>query len=124
MRTSRILLFMLCFAMAFCGKAQLLDSLKVILKKKKHIDLRLESRNSFIINNRALISGVRAGVAFERKLKLGIGVSWLSSSISETHYVTNDLNQTHLVNSYLKLAYICYYADFVFHKTKRWQLSI
>src|SRR5574343_453388 len=28
------------------------------------------------------------------------------------------------VNRYLRLGYICLYADFVFHKTKRWQLSV
>src|SRR5690606_29358679 len=26
--------------------------------------------------------------------------------------------------NYLKFGYICFYADFVFHKTKRWQLSV
>lgn len=123
-RMKKLFLLAMFLAGAFAVQAQLLDSLQAMLKKKKHIDLRLESRNSFIANDRALISGVRVGVACERKLKFGLGVSWLSSNITEEQTIINDLNKTDIVKSYLKLAYICLYADFVFHKTKRWQLSI
>lgn len=106
------------------SEAQLLDTLRDIFKSKSSIDLRLESRNSFITNNRALISGVRIGAAFRRKLRFGGGVSWLSSMITENNYVLNENNNLVNVPKYLKLAYICYYADFVFYKTQRWQLSV
>lgn len=106
------------------AEAQLLDSFKVILKSKASIDLRLESRYSFIENDLADISGIRAGVSFGRKLKFGGGVSWLKSNIVENEYVPNENNILIATPKYLRLAYFCLYADFVFYKTKRWQVSV
>ena len=31
---------------------------------------------------------------------------------------------TQFTKDYFKFGYVCFYADFVFHKTKRWQLSV
>ncbi len=101
-----------------------MDTLHAIFHGKSSIDVRLESRNSFITHDRALITGFRAGIAFQRKIRMGGGISWLKSDIVQNHYVYNDLNTPEVVPKYLKLAYLCYYIDFVFHKTKRWQLSV
>lgn len=119
-----ILLSFVLFAFFFNANAQLLDSFKVILKSKSSIDLRLESRYSFINNDFAGISGIRAGVSFRRKLRLGGGVSWLKSDIVENEYIPNDNGILISTPKYLRLAYICLYADFVFYKTKRWQVSV
>jgi hypothetical protein len=104
--------------------AQFLDTLQEVFKNKSAIDFRLESRNSFINNNLTLVAGVRLGVAFKRKLRIGGGVSWLKSDVIKTDYITDDNGITQPVPKYLKLAYICYYVDFVFYKNKRWQLSV
>lgn len=115
------ILFFLC---SLCLKAQFLDTIKSITHKKPSIDARLESRNSFITNYRAKISGVRLGVVFQKKLKVGIGYSWLDADIYERKPIVNYLGKTDTANHYLKLGYVAFYTDFVFHKTKRWQLSI
>jgi hypothetical protein len=111
-----------------CAKAQLkaqwIDTLKVLFKNKSSVDIRLESRNSFITNDRALISGIRIGVSFKRKLRLGGGLSWLKSEISSDDYILSGEKVIDTIPKYLKLGYICLYADFVFYKTKRWQLSV
>lgn len=104
--------------------AQLFDSLQVIIKSKSSLDLRLESRYTFIDNELAVINGVRIGAAFRRKLRFGGGVSWLKTDLYETEYYLQDNYTMVPVNRYLRLGYICLYADFVFHKTKRWQLSV
>jgi len=106
------------------AKAQFMDTLHEIFVNKSSIDVRLESRASFINHDKASITGVRIGVAFKRKLRVGGGVSWLKNDISQNDYVLNDLNSLVVVPKYLKLGYLCYYIDFVFHKTKRWQLSV
>ncbi len=105
-------------------KAQLLDTFRVIFNSKSSIDLRFETRYSFISHNPATITGIRIGASFNRKLKMGVGVSWLKNTIKEPGYVLNELNKIDTITQYLKLGYICYYLDFVFYKTKRWQLSI
>lgn len=118
------LFFIVVFIHSNKSHAQFLDTLELIFKNKSSIDVRLESRNSFIENGRALITGVRAGIAFQRKLRIGGGVSWLKSDVSDYGYnlLKNNKNDSGLY--FLKLAYLCYYIDFVFHKTKRWQLSV
>ncbi len=105
-------------------KAQLLDTFRVIMHSKSSPDMRFETRYSAISHDPATITGLRLGASFNRKLKLGIGVSWLKNNITQPGYVINELNKTDTVTQYLKLGYICYYLDFVFYKTKRWQLSV
>jgi hypothetical protein len=75
------------------------------------------------------VSGFRIGVAFQRKLRIGGGLSWLNPSwltspYQKTFYTPNDKGNNDTVLKYLKLAYTCFYVDFVFYKTQRWQLSV
>jgi hypothetical protein len=108
-----------------------LDTLRYFLKHKYSIDVRLESRNSFIDHELTSISGVRVGLSFKRKLRLGGGISWLKTdgyswlktNITKDFYVTSN-GKTEIVSKYLKFVYACHYLDFVFYKTKHWQLSL
>ncbi len=110
----------------FCSmflKCQFLDTLHEVFKNKSSIDARLESRNSFINNQIISVSGLRLGVAFQRKLRVGGGINWLKSDVKENFYLQNGNGKTDTISKYLKLTYLLYYIDFVFFKTKRWQLS-
>lgn len=104
--------------------AQYLDSLDEVIKGKSNIDLRLESRWSFVNNQVITVSGVRLGAAFEKKLRLGGGLSWLKTPYSRIETVKNENGENILQTTYFKLAYLAAYADVVFYKTKRWQLSV
>jgi hypothetical protein len=119
----KFLLIFFFFGVTICS-AQYMDTLHEVFKNKSSIDARLESRYTFIDNQLANITGFRLGVAFQRKLRLGGGVSWLKSDF--TRVFADDpsvlTSPTHL--KYLKFGYLCFYADFVFYKTKRWQLSV
>ncbi len=105
-------------------KGQFLDTFKVFLNSKPSIDARLESRYSFLNHNATKVSGIRLGLSFRRKLRVGIGYSWLDTPVGDSKLITDASGNTKYVEDYLKFGYICYYADFVFHKTKRWQLSV
>ena len=109
---------------AFVDKAQFIDSLNYAFKHKYSIDARLESRTSFINHQFTSVTGVRLGVAFQRKLRIGGGISWLKTHVSNNFYSTNALGKTDTLTKFLKFVYFCYYIDFVFYKTKRWQLSV
>lgn len=39
-------------------------------------------------------------------------------------YITNAVGKTDTISKYLKFMYLSYYVDFVFYKTKHWQLSV
>ena len=114
------------------GKAQLLDTLRDFLKHKYSVDVRLESRATFIDNELTCISGVRAGLTFKRKLRIGTGVSWLKTdgyswfktNVTRDFIRTSDNGTTQTVKKYLKFVYICSYLDYVFYKTQHWQLSV
>lgn len=114
------------FFIAVSGvKAQYLDTLHEVFTHKSSIDARLESRYSFNDNRVISVTGVRLGVAFQRKLRIGGGLSWLKSDYETTfHPYSKFFNRTDTIKRYLKFAYLCFYVDFVFYKTKRWQLSV
>ena len=118
-------IYIICFlAICVSGKAQFLDSLNVVFRSKSIIDARLESRYSFIRNNIISVTGVRLGVAYKRKLRIGGGLSWLETNREYSFYQKNALGDLYEEKKYLKFAYICYYIDFVYYRTKRWQLSV
>lgn len=94
------------------------------MRSKPSIDARLESRYSFFSNTATKVSGVRIGLSFRRKLRVGIGYSWLAGDVSDKLKTYDPFGNTVLVDNYLKFGYFCYYADFVFYKNKRWQLSV
>ncbi len=106
------------------AKAQFLDSLYHIFRGSSSIDARLESRNSFYQNKLISVTGVRLGVAYKRKLRIGGGLSWLKTNYSENYALLNEGGGTDTLLRYFKFAYLCYYIDFVFYRTKRWQLSV
>ena len=110
--------------MSVFSKAQFLDTFKVFMRSKPSIDARLESRYSFFSNTATKVSGVRLGLSFRRKLRVGIGYSWLDGDVSDPIKTQDIFGNQISVNNYLKFGYVCYYADFVFYKTKRWQLSV
>ncbi len=101
-----------------------MDSFKVIIKSKSSLDLGIASGYSFIDNRLAGMFGLRVGVSFKRKLKLGGGVSWLNSDIKTNDFIFSETGALINTPTYLKLAYFALYADFVFYKTQRWQLSV
>lgn len=53
-----------------------------------------------------------------------MGYSWLSGDVSDKKKLTGLNGETISVDNYLKFGYLCFYADFVFYKSKRWQLSV
>ena len=112
--------------------AQLLDTLRTFFKHKYSIDVRLESRNSIIKNELTSIRGVRIGLSFKRKLRLGGGISWLKTNghswlptnVTKDFYVRDADGTLKVETRYLKFIYLCHYLDFVFYKTQHWQLSV
>jgi len=130
LRKTTLILIFLCSPAA--GKAQLLDTIREFLKHKYSIDVRLESRNSIIGHELTSINGVRVGLTFKRKLRIGGGLSWLKTDGNwwlKTN-VTKDFTRIHddgsseTIKKYLKFVYTCYYLDYVFYKTQHWQLSV
>lgn len=113
----KLLLVVLMINLANDAGAQLFDTIRQLFKESYSIDARLESRNSFIDHQLVSVNGVRLGLTFKRKFKVGIGLSWLESNVKRPGFDAD-------APEYLKFGYLCYYLDYVFYKTKRWQMSV
>ena len=118
------IILILCAFIFSNASAQYRDTLHEIFKRKSGLDARLESRFSFINNEVIGVTGFRLGVAFQRKLRVGGGLSWLRTDYKKTFYYASDTGTIGKLNKHLKFAYVCFYVDFVFYKEKRWQLSV
>lgn len=121
MKLKSLVIICFCLFINASLNGQFADSLREVFKYTKSIDARLESRNSFINNELISVNGARLGVAFQRKLRIGGGVSWLNTVVPKSRI---SLNADTSYIQYFKFVYFCAYADFVFYRTKRWQLSV
>lgn len=108
----QLFIFCLLVINLFC-KGQFMDSIYEVIKQKRSFNINLELRFSFINNQLTTVNGLRGGISFNRKLRIGGGISWLNSDL----FLDNE-------KQYLKFVYLCLYSDIVFYKTKRWQLSV
>lgn len=107
----------LCLVFVGNIRAQFLDSLVASFKHSPRIDIRQDSRNSFLIKNFVSISGIKVGLNFNRRVKFGIGYDWVAPSIFKWHSPT----QQALV---LKMRYYSPYFEYQYYKSKHWEYSI
>ena len=109
---------------ALTSSAQVMDSLRAGIDRRASFTFKFDTRNSFISNRRGEIFGVKLGVEFDRKLRVGGGVHWLTSALSADRVMTDAAGKPVIVPAYLQMRYLAYYVEYVYFKTKRWELSI
>ncbi len=106
------------------GKAQFLDSLHNSFAGKKSFDFGYDSRNAFIDHSLVNVQSLKIGVDFG-KISIGGGLSWLTTNISDKKVVHNkELNKDTTVQTQLSFAYLCYYVEYTYYKSRRWEFSI
>lgn len=102
--------------------SQILDSLKAALHQKPGIDLSYEKRNSFLLNDTVRFRGIKLGLRFGKKLKIGLSFNWLKTNLyNQVRYFYNSSNDT--TGGFFKMAYFAVYTKIVYHKTQRWEFS-
>lgn len=102
--------------------AQIFDSLQFALRKKPGIDFSVETRNSFLLNDTVKFRGIKLGIRFGKKIRLGFSYNWLKSNIyNQLAYFYSSTNDT--TKGYFKMGYFAIYTKIVYHKTKRWEFS-
>jgi len=107
------------------GSAQFLDSLHHAFAGKKSIDIGYDSRNAFIDHNLINVQSIKVGVNFGSKLAIGGGYSWLTTKITDNKIIhDNDLNKDVSIQRKLSFSYLCYYMEYTYYKSHRWEFSI
>jgi hypothetical protein len=107
----------------FVTEAQYADTLHQAFNSKKSFDCRYESKNSFFEGDRIEVVSLKLGTTFGKKISIGGGYCWLNSELNNSSFFPNLDGAVKNKNNRFTFRYLCYYVDFVFHKTKRWTLS-
>ncbi len=123
MKTKLWLVFLCFFVLQ--SQAQFMDTIRDSFRGKKSLMIRYESRNSFVDHLRTEVTAIKVGVNFGRKISLGAGYSWLTSSVFDQILIADpERGFNSYVQSRLQLGYFCISAEYVFYKSRRWQYSI
>jgi hypothetical protein len=86
--------------------------------------LGLDNRRSFIRDRDVGIIGLRAGLDFEGRARVGFGVYTLSSPFEETLVQKDFLGILDTTRARLRLSYMTAYFGYVLFLTKRWEVSV
>lgn len=104
--------------------AQFVDSIRACLNKKPKLSLRLDNRNAFVAYYKERIVGIKIGVEFDTRFRVGGGYNFLDSRLSKPQLIYNAGAVADTVESVLKMSYFGYYIEYVFYRTKHWEFGI
>ena len=96
------------------GYAQISDSIFSILKEKPTFFAKLDTRGSFVSNRHVRLNGIKAGLVFINKLKVGFGYSWLRTNYTP-YYNGNHVD--------LKSKNFSTFIDYIFYTQNKLQLN-
>ncbi len=95
------------------------DDFKESFKSTPQIDVKFDSRFSFVRGTDLRTSGFKLGVSFNRKFKLGLGYNQLLIPARTTIE-----KQNKLINAELKYVYVSPYFEYVYYSSKRWDFNL
>ena len=73
------------------------------------------------------VQSVKIGVEFGKRIAVGGGVAFLSPNTPVYHaytYYDSEIKRDTILSRKLSLTYFCYYFNYVYYRSKRWELSI
>jgi hypothetical protein len=101
------------------AQSDFVGEIKSSFKTKPKLDLRFDTRNSFITSRLAQVRGLKLGIDYEGKVKLGLSYNWLHSEIKRERSVNDQL-----VQSKLHYAYLAPYFEYAFYRKGPWEISV
>ena len=129
----RFCCFLILFALLHLPcSSQVFDSIQSSLHKKPHPVVGFATKSTFIGGFRSPVFTARAGLDFDHRISMGIGVSWLKLSKYESgqdntpFYLDKILPgpPADTVHPALQFSYINLFLEYVYYKKGRWQFSI
>ena len=124
-RFAAVLFFSICTKLcsALQGDSLSLDPY-VSFKNKPSVFFMIDRYNSVVAGKGANTTGLKLGLDFKKKVRLGIGFSLLSSDIVERKTVITEPGHDTTLNAILSMGYITLYAEYVFYDSNNWQISM
>ena len=99
-------LIFLIFLSYLTASSQLIDSISKNIKGKPDFFIKLDTRGSFVSNRHVRINGVKGGLSFNKKLKLGVGYNWLKSNYQPYYNGANVNLVSHNISSFIDYVFI------------------
>ncbi len=119
----RLVTFLFSFLIVCIVHAQVLDDIAMSLRKKPEFFFNLTQYNSFISNQAANVSGIRAGLEFNEKVRIAVGYSWLYSNVVDKISIAeNDVS--YQTNGQLKFHYVNTMFEYEFYSNYPWHISV
>ena len=87
---------------------------------KPKLDVKFDNRFSFIRDNDVKTIGIKVGLSFRRKFKVGLGINNMLLPV-QSKYITN---AGIAVTVNLKYFYFSPYIEYVYYNTRRWEFSL
>ena len=87
---------------------------------KPKLDVKFDNRVSFIRDNKVKTIGIKIGLSFRRKFKVGLGLNDMLLPVHSTY--TTDADTAIPVN--LEYFYFSPYIEYVYFNTKKWEFSL
>lgn len=94
------------------------------LSAKPAFDWDIDTRNSFIASKRAGVFGIRAGVHFDRIVRLGLGYNFLYTTISEEFFTENSGGRRVNAKQRFHMRYGSIYGEYVYYRKNNLKMTI
>ena len=86
---------------------------------KPKLDVKFDNRFSFIRDNDVKTLGVKVGVTYNRKFKVGLGMNQMLTTSGKQFMVSDSL-----IDTDLEYFYFSPYIEYVYYNSKRWEFSL
>ena len=96
------------------------DEFKKSFKTKPKLDVKFDNRFSFIRDGALKTVGIKVGLNFRRKFKVGLGINQMLVPIETTTF--DDSGNEFPVN--LEYFYFSPYIEYVYHNSRKWEFSL
>jgi hypothetical protein len=96
------------------------------LEQKPKLSFSFDSRNTFIVGQNANIFGLRAGLDFNGRVRIGIGLQGLTTPIPRLLIFPPDSVGLPPDTAFTQIGftYFTLYTEYAFYKSKRWEFGI
>ncbi len=105
-------------------KAQIWDTIRYSFRQKPRFFLQLDTYNSFVSREPANTIGLKTGLEFNRRIRLGIGIYELNSDIVKQKLITGVFEHDTILNARLRLNFIPLSFDYIFYNRYPWEINI
>ena len=112
---------------AIAAKAQLLNpprDIPAAFRQSPKLLVGLDSRRSFVSGRDVKVMGVRVGLDFEKRARVGFGVYTLASEFNRNFIRTDFFGIVDTIQAQLRFNYLTAYFEYVLLTTKHWEVSL